>query len=484
VAKLKALAVALVAMVVLGGACSAGGSGEGDDARAATTEQATTTSSTVVPTTAPPTTSAAEAVAAGLCPALPDAAEPDRDRPSYVGEVMVDPATGTVTGEVTVRFSPDLDTVRLVFRLWANAPSPAAAGVTMEPGAVRDVDSGEVLPSERRDETTFVVPLAEPLEAGDTIEVELPFEMVVPGEVNDRVSRNGDSMRLGSFLPLLSWVPGGGWAEDPGTALFAEAVTSPTADYDIAVEVPDGYDVLATGVPTEDGRWQAEAVRDFAASVGHFAIATAVVDAPEPVTVTVGVQEGLADDPQAYLDVVAGSMVEYSERFGPYPWTSLTLAITPALTGGIEFPTHIMQGPDTLDEATAHEVGHMWFYSLVGNNQAVDPWLDEGLASYAEGTYEEVMPLFDAIVAGVAPGLLDEPMAYWATRPGEYFGNVYAQGAVAIARLGAVEMVDCALRHYVAAQQFGIAAPDDLLASLSVVFPGAGEHLASYGVDP
>lgn len=480
-AKLRlALGVALLVVAVLGAACSDGENQAEPDTAPTSTDATTTT----LATTMPPTTSAADAVAAGLCPELPTPAEFDRDRPDYRGDVTVDPTTGQVTGKVTVVFTPDLDTDRLVFRLWGNGPSHAEAGVTMEVGAIHEVDSDETLPTELPDPTTAVVALPEPLEAGHRVEVVVPFELNVPGEVEDRISRSGDSMRLGSFLPVLSWVPGQGWAEEPGTALFAEAATSPTADFDIEIRVPEGYDVLATGVPTGDGRWEAEAVRDFAASIGHFDLASAVVDAPGPVTVTVGVQEGIDEDPQAYLDLAADALREFSERFGPYPWPVLTLAIAPDLRGGIEMPTHIMQGPGTLNDATSHEVGHMWFYSLVGNNQALDPWLDEGLASYAEGTYEEVMPRFVDIASTVTPGLMDEPMTYWADHGDVYFENVYAQGAVAIAELGEQAMVDCALRHYVAEQRYGIADPEDFLSAVEVVFPGARQQLASYGVEP
>ena len=62
---------------------------------------------------------------------------------------------------------------------------------------------------------------------------------------------------------------------------------------------------------------------------------------------------------------------------------TFTLAITPQLGGGIEYPGHVMQGQNTLG-VTSHEVGHQWFYGLVGNDQGRDPWLDEGLATWAE----------------------------------------------------------------------------------------------------
>jgi len=33
---------------------------------------------------------------------------------------------------------------------------------------------------------------------------------------------------------------------------------------------------------------------------------------------------------------------------------------------------------------SAHEVSHQWWHTLVGNDQAAEPWLDEALATYSE----------------------------------------------------------------------------------------------------
>jgi aminopeptidase N len=40
-----------------------------------------------------------------------------------------------------------------------------------------------------------------------------------------------------------------------------------------------------------------------------------------------------------------------------------------------------------VESTVAHEVGHQWFYSLVGNDQLADPWLDESLTQYATWRY-------------------------------------------------------------------------------------------------
>ena len=115
------------------------------------------------------------------------------------------------------------------------------------------------------------------------LEFAVHFELTVPSELRSRLSARDDYMRLGTILPLLPWEPGRGWALDPPTSLFAEAVSSPTADWAVRISVPDGYAVLTSGVPDERDVWRVEAARDFAVSVGRFRTVSGTAMAPEPV---------------------------------------------------------------------------------------------------------------------------------------------------------------------------------------------------------
>ena len=42
-----------------------------------------------------------------------------------------------------------------------------------------------------------------------------------------------------------------------------------------------------------------------------------------------------------------------------------------------------------MEATVAHETGHQWFYSLVGDDQLDDPWLDESLTQFATLQYYE-----------------------------------------------------------------------------------------------
>ena len=463
-----ALALALSACTTGDSAPSAGRG----VASTATTAAAPTTTSTLAPATTP------------ACPTIPARATPDPARPKYTLRAEVNPGDGTVAGQLRVLFTPDIDTDRLVFRLWPNGPRSSPAGSKLETGQV--TIAGRPATSALDDPTTLTVRTGGAFRAGQTVDVSMPWNLRVPGAANDRISRNGDSMRLGSFFPILPWEPGVGWATDPPAGGFAEASTAPTADFDLTVVLPEGFDVLASGTPdpTRPGRFTATAMRDVAMSVGRFDTLTAVANAPQPVQVTVGLHRGTVDNDGAgaYLDRVVVALEDLGKRFGAYPWPTFSFAITPQLGGGIEYPGHVMQGQNTLG-VTSHEVGHQWFYGLVGNNQGRDPWLDEGLASWAEARIENRLTQFKArTIPPVAKNMVGEPMTFWADKPQVYSAGVYVQGAQALAALGDPALVDCALRVFVAQNAYRIARQADLVRAAGAVFPDAAATLAAYGV--
>ena len=454
-----------------------------DRGRGASPSDVPATTATVPPTTAPPPPTSLPRAATVGCPAIPPRAQPAPDRPRYVLRVDVRPADGVVDGDLRVRFTPDRDTDRLVFRLWPNGPALAGDGAQLEAGPVtvdgRPVDAAVEAP------TVLVVRPRRSFRAGQAVDAALPWKLRLPAASGDRVSVDGDAVRLGSFFPILPWEPGVGWATDPPTTAFAEASTAPTADFDLTVTVPDGFSVLASGTSDRPGHWTATAMRDVGVSVGRFATATGVARAPGPVQVTAGVHQGVAESAEAYRDKAIAAVEDFARRFGDYPWPSYSVALTPALGGGIEYPGHVMQGPATLMRTTSHEVAHQWFYALVGNDQGRDPWLDEGLATWAEGRFEGTLERFRSrVIPPAAAGRLGEPMTYWDARRGTYYAGAYVQGAQALAALGEPALVDCALRVYAAQEAHQIARPQDLVAAASAVFPDAAATLARFGIRP
>jgi hypothetical protein len=146
-------AVPLALALVLG-SCVSGDSvpSAGRGSASTTTTPTPTTTSTLAPATAP------------ACPTIPARATPDPARPKYTLRADVNPADGTVTGQLRVLFTPDLDTDRLVFRLWPNGPRTGPVASKLETGQV--TIAGRPVTSALDDPTTLSVRTAGTFKAG------------------------------------------------------------------------------------------------------------------------------------------------------------------------------------------------------------------------------------------------------------------------------------------------------------------------------
>lgn len=84
----------------------------------------------------------------------------------------------------------------------------------------------------------------------------------------------------------------------------------------------------------------------------------------------------------------------YSARVGVYPYkeVSAVAGANGVNSDGMEYPTItlITTGADehNLDATIAHEVGHNWFYGVLGTNERDHAWMDEGINNYYQKIYE------------------------------------------------------------------------------------------------
>jgi hypothetical protein len=311
----------------------------------------------------------------------------------------------------------------------------------------------------------------------------MPFRLRTPGGVLDRIGHDKGTMWLGSFFPILAWEPGVGWATDAPTTSLAEASTSTTSDFDVTIDAPKGAAVFASGVRTGD-HWKALDVRDFAVGVGRFSSATTTAHAPNAVKVTVGVEDGLRIPAADAAGRVARDLARVAGLYGAYPWPELHLVITRDIgRAGIEYPTMIFEGAAAFALTVSHEISHQWFYSLVGNDQAHDPWLDEALATWAAANVSDYLPYMRSQTArGLQLNHVAYPMTFWDRHQDDYGEGVYWRGAQALDALGPVDRVNCALRRYVAEHAYRIATTPDLVSSLAEVFPDAPKVLGPFGI--
>lgn len=84
----------------------------------------------------------------------------------------------------------------------------------------------------------------------------------------------------------------------------------------------------------------------------------------------------------------------YSEFYGDYPYNHIT-AVDGDMSagGGMEYPNITVisssASKDLLEFVIMHEVGHNWFYGILGSNERDHAYLDEGLNTYATIKYWE-----------------------------------------------------------------------------------------------
>ncbi len=246
----------------------------------------------------------------------------------------------------------------------------------------------------------------------------------------------------------------------------------------LLVTAPTEYQVIGTGVTageapgfdpgTTTHRFTAAAVRDVSVAVGRYAVLNREVGGVRVHLATP--QAGTKVDPQDWADEIGAAITSLTALFGPFPYPELWVAITPGQSDGTEFPTALQFGDvrrSQLRALVAHEVSHQWVYSLVGNNQAENPWLDESLATLGEGIAGgDGSDYRNRDISRRVVGLLGQPMTYWADNGGfdRYTEGVYNQGAAVLLqarRQAGADRFDIALRSYIAANAHQVATPAD-----------------------
>jgi hypothetical protein len=95
------------------------------------------------------------------------------------------------------------------------------------------------------------------------------------------------------------------------------------------------------------------------------------------------------------IDYVKDAVKRYSGWIGEYEYPLVQAVEGPKnnSSGGMEYPTITLitspdAKPESLDAVIAHEVGHNWFMSMLGSNERMHTWQDEGLNTYFQFRYE------------------------------------------------------------------------------------------------
>ncbi len=276
--------------------------------------------------------------------------------------------------------------------------------------------------------------LPRPLAPGATAVIQTPFRVKLPVN-HSRSGHAGQSYQVAQWYPKPAVYDRAGW--HPMPYLDQGEFYSEFGSFDVSITLPANYTVAATGElqnPEErarldslaaDGARRAETglkgferpgttsmmraprmrpqmppssprlktlrytqdrVHDFAwfADKRYFVLKSGVTLPRSGRTVTTWLyftSDQAADWLKHRADIDA-TVLGYSRLVGDYPYASASAVSGPQApgSGGMEYPMV------TITDASAivHEVGHNWFYGILGTNERDYPWLDEGINSYTE----------------------------------------------------------------------------------------------------
>jgi aminopeptidase N len=133
-----------------------------------------------------------------------------------------------------------------------------------------------------------------------------------------------------------------------------------------------------------------------------------------------------------------------AKTFGPYPYP--VYSFLEGGGGGTEYPMATLMRNYSLETAI-HEWCHSWYQMMLGTNENLFAWMDEGFADYAEARVLAWLHKKDFFASAgeydlyfrMAASSFDEPMS----TPANYFNtnyayntNSYYKGAVFIRQLG------------------------------------------------
>lgn len=429
--------------------------------------------------------------------------DPAADRPVVDLSYTMSSGLDAMTGTERVTFTPDKQICELVFRAWPNKPGTAETGNSLTVDSV--TVGGQSLPltvaaagaPSGRPGTLVTAKLPSCSAAGTPVTADLAFAATLGARTDERVGYSPRShiAWLGTAFPLLAWQRGVGWVTDPAVPVVGDTATSETFRLErLQVRAPSQY--VVAGVGQESGEPQqggdgtslhtftADAVRDVTVTVGDLVRTTTQVgDTTVNLFLPSGGSRGSAEE---WSDELGNAVTALEAHFGAMPYSTLWISVLPGVSDGVEYPGAVQFSdvdPNKQRWLVLHELAHMYFYGLVGDNQAQHPWLDEAFATYAQ---EVVLPTRGGADCAPAPSGVGRPLSAFVgdSDPDEaYVAAVYQGGACALLKARAAvgdDAFDEALRGYLEQNAWAIAKPADVANSLAEL-PEALEVLRQAG---
>jgi peptidase M1-like protein len=360
-----------------------------------------------------------------------------QQRADYTIAAELDTAAKQISGTVRIRYSNNSpDTLRFVWlQLDQNLYRAASKGAALYPADSRwgvrgflggfnlsDVTADGRAAALHVDDTMMRLALNRPLPPGGRTTIAMSFAFLVPEYGSDRMARDGSFYEIAQWYPRMAvYDDVRGWNIEPylGQGEFYLEY----GDIDYSITVPAGYVVAGSGVlDNPEQVLTADQRRRLAVAARSDTVVRIIPPAeamarPTPGTKTWrftarnvrDVAWAAAPDfrwdatswkgivTQAYYYPKANKAWEsaaeqtqwsirtYSELFFEYPYPQATSVAGPV--GGMEYPMFVMVHRGTDDPASIfgtidHEHGHEWFPMIVGSNERLYAWQDEGFNTY------------------------------------------------------------------------------------------------------
>ncbi|MBK5106583.1 MAG: M1 family metallopeptidase [Anaerolineales bacterium] len=270
--------------------------------------------------------------------------------------------------------------------------------------------TGEQILAYSLNDNELLLPLPVPLLPGETLEIHFAYTLILPNQ-NAPYGYTDRQTNLGDWYPYVPpYLPGEGWLVRPD-AFLGEHLAYDMAEFEVEIQLAAAFSVdggeliiaASSSTEFEDGvyHYRHAPARNFAWTVSDIYLQQETMAGDVLVKAYSFPFHPQADAPA--LEDTAKAVTIFGDIFEPYPHKTLSVVEADFLDGmeydGLVFLSHAFYDYYTGDPQSnltiiaAHEVAHQWWYGLVGNDQALEPWLDEALSTISEVLfYEQAYP--------------------------------------------------------------------------------------------
>lgn len=223
------------------------------------------------------------------------------------------------------------------------------------------------------DFTVLRVTMDEPLSDGESVKITLRYTVTIP-DCAYAFGASGGIVALDNVFVTVAEFIGGAWQLDPYYSV-GEPVRSERANFQVSLTLPDGWQAASSGE-------NAYAVQRYGLTLsGSYHVAQRCVG-----DTLVSVYARSRSDARNALNQAVRMLDWYSERYGDYPWPSLSIAQADLPIGSVACDGLCLV-PDFSEETLAFAIARQWFGSIAGSDPSRAPWLTLALSKYASLRY-------------------------------------------------------------------------------------------------